>query len=170
MEQTPDYPEIIDNTKFASELYSAVDWLFDRRGVRPRFTLTDDRHSELELGQNELDFIGPVLETYALDAPYSAKIELSGHNPYIYKNALGGAVKITMVHGGDPGESDTVTSEYRVVLTQPNPDTEPVKVSKQVMSRHGKHAAAEAIDEVIHASKPLVYDEQRALRALINML
>ena len=165
MERGPNQYEYIDDAKFASELYDAVDLLFSSRKIRSHCLLEDERECELELSSAELERVGPILESYAIDAPQYAKIRLSGFNPNTYANVPAGAIKIVTEHMGPEPDYDTIISEYNIVIANMGE-----MVTRLVKSVYGKHAGHEKINEVIYVAEPIAYVEQRGLRALINIL
>lgn len=171
MERGSDQYEHIHDVKFANDLYNAVDLLFAERKIRSHCLMPDERECELELTRAELEHIGPILESYAIDAPHYAKIRISGFNPNIYAAVPAGAVKIVTEHTGPDPDYDTIISEYNVVIA--NMGEMVTRLVKSVYGKpedHGKHAGHEKINEVIYVAEPIQYAEQRGLRALINAL
>lgn len=88
MESEPKTPDnFTDYEQFAVEIFDGVDELFAQRNIPSIYEKISDRHSVVELTVEELEQVGPLLESYAIDAPNSVNITINGHNPF-YKGAL----------------------------------------------------------------------------------
>jgi hypothetical protein len=174
MEKAPENENNQRTRKFASDFYTAVDWLFDVRKVPDRSDLFNNRYSKLELDQNEINFIGPNLEQSAIDAPESVEITLFGRNPEVYKTVMAGGIRITMNHYDTFG--DEITSTYSIWLDRLENDSvvarKDVKkyIGEREPSEFGVLPAPYDTNNVIYKNKPLDQFEQQALLQMIKAL
>lgn len=157
MESEPKTPDnFTDYEQFAVEIFDGVDELFAQRNIPSIYEKISDRHSVVELTVEELEQVGPLLESYAIDAPNSVNITINGHNPF-YKGAHEpGSLEITTNHWDTFGND--VKSKYTIWIdrnyTQAIEAIIDVKIGKQIFANN------ERIGSI----------EQRALRGLINYL
>jgi hypothetical protein len=156
MEKAPENDKSLEREKYASDLYSAVDFLFDRRKIP---SISDDffnRYSELPLDGNEIEFIQPVFTDRFMEPPKSVEIFLMGRNPNIYPVTDWGGVQVTMRHSDD--EFGPCTSLYTIWFE--GQGAENISIYKYVRT----------VRNVIFDNVPMDEYEQAALRAMIGKL
>jgi hypothetical protein len=170
MEKLPENENNQQTRKFASDFYTAVDWLFDVRKVPDRSDLFNNRYSKINLDQNQINFIGPLLESFAIDTPESIEITLFGRNPEVYKTVMAGGILITMEHYDTFG--DEITSTYSIWLDQleNNPVVAHKDVKKHTSEHTGEISGIVEKSNIIWKKLPLDPDEQTALMHMIKAL
>ena len=174
MEQQPQNYNISDMEKLASDIYDDVDWLFTRRNVPSLYEKGGfhDRYCLLQLTAEELERVGPILFNYAIDPPNFVEITLKGRNPRIYTDTPRGGVEFKMTYESSRYQHDIiVTTNYSFVLE--NTHSNSVSVLKDMTGRpkpYGRHAGPTEINHVYFGATPATRDEQRALRAITNVL
>ncbi len=157
MEQYPITPEnMSDYQRFAVEIFDDIDTLVTQRQVPSLYKKIADRYCKIELTPEEIELIGPMLETYAIDAPEAASIIIQGHNPYDSDHAVNGTFEITTQHKNLEGSN--VTSRYGVWL-----DT---RYDQAIEAFKDVHTAR----EMYFNNARISTDEQRALRAMVSLL
>lgn len=177
MERMRNTPDFSDDKQFANHFYDNVDWRFTRRAIPSQYEKQfEDRYCKLELNEDELRYVGPVLESFAIDAPHYLEITLKGRNPNIYTNIPQGSVWIKMKHLDLNGIE--ITSDYTVDINSSL--TEPVAMYKDVKQKVAPHEMDIYKTETIpldldlvdnyYTKMPLDRNERRALNKLIDML